>query len=229
KTFTLTVTFKIQAGCLNVSPTTLTFTGVAGTSDPSPQTVRLNNCGLAGTWSGTPTTDAGGNWLSITPPGAAIDTNANGTQSVTVTASNVRTKLPVGRYTGRITFTIGGTQVGVAVTLIVNPPPVIAKLSASPTLLTNTNETCRYGETGYTCHVTLSSNKDASSSLNWKASISGGEGISVSENSGTLAPGESQDVIVTIPSGNCGTTATITFQGPSNAVDVGIKWASCIK
>ena len=63
----LNVSLTVQAGCISVTPRALTFTGVAGSSDPPAQTIALNNCGVTGTWSASMLKDGSGNWISVNP------------------------------------------------------------------------------------------------------------------------------------------------------------------
>src|SRR5581483_1944513 len=108
-TVTLSITLTVQAGCLKVTPGTLTFVGTVGAADPAPQTVTLNNCGLAGTWSAT--TPANSNWLSLKPSNGTID--QKGTQTVTVAVAIASQKLAAGTYQSQIVLQDDGSQVTV--------------------------------------------------------------------------------------------------------------------
>jgi len=120
-TETLNVTFTVQAGCIHTSQQEYSFTGVAGVSDPQTQALTVSNCGIVGSWSTAISTNNNVNWLSVTPTLGVI--NGGATQSVTISASNVKTQLPAGTYGGRILFNIGSNQVNVYVTLTVEPGP----------------------------------------------------------------------------------------------------------
>ena len=137
---TQTIT-STSSSCIQVDQSSLQFAGVAGKSDPTAQTVTLTNCGDTGTWSGspvttgTPVTNGGVNWLSISPMGGPLNNGA--TQPVTVTASNLEASLAAGTYTETITFTIqtstGSNSANVNVTLNVSSGPA---MQLSPNSLT---------------------------------------------------------------------------------------------
>ena len=105
--------------------------GVAEVSDPQTQALTVSNCGIVGSWSTVISTYNNVNWLSVTPTNGMI--NGGATQSVTISASNLKTQLPAGTYGGRILFNIGSNQVNVYVTLTVEPGP---KPLPSPALQT---------------------------------------------------------------------------------------------
>jgi hypothetical protein len=216
---TLNVSLTVQNPCLTASPTALTFTGVANTSNPAAQTLTLHNCGIDSSWSGSVSTASGGNWLSINPTGNNIANNTD--QPITVKAANVAYKLAPGTYQGTITFTSGPRLISVSVTLIVQAPPVPAILTVTPTSFPNTAG-CSRGTTAnfYTCTVSLTSNRDASSNLNWTAS-SNVAGPTFSQSKGTLTPGGTTRVTIVIPFTLCNMgMVTFTFQGPDNAQQV---------
>jgi hypothetical protein len=120
-TETLNVTFTVQAGCIHTSQQEYSFTGVAGISDPRTQALTVSNCGIVGSWSTVISTYNNVNWLSVSPTIGVI--NGAATQSVTISASNLKTQLSAGTYGGRILFNIGSNQVNVYVTLTVEPGP----------------------------------------------------------------------------------------------------------
>jgi hypothetical protein len=117
KTFTLNVSFSVQAGCISGTPRSLNFTGIAGQSDPQPQTVTITNCGAFGTWSESTETDSGGNWLSASPTGNNL--NGGAPTGVRITASNLIAKLRPGTYSGKVIFSIGSGSFILYVTLTV--------------------------------------------------------------------------------------------------------------
>lgn len=129
------VTLVVQTPCTLQAPSisSETFTGEAG-SNPATQSFTLS---VIGTCSGsvtiTPTasTNSGGNWLTVTPPSAAVDSGA----SATFTVAPTGTALTAGSYTGSIALTavdtgttITGSPQAVSVTLNLQAPP---NLSAS--------------------------------------------------------------------------------------------------
>lgn len=216
---TLTVNFTVQTGCVSAMPTTLSFTGVAGVSNPAAQTVSVTNCGtLPATWSETIKTASGGNWLSVDTNSGTLKSKS--AQNVTVTASNVVAKLSAGTYTGQITFAIGSTQSVVKVTLTVQAAPtLVVEAPSPPTFYANQN--CSYNGTGgyWVCTASIA-NSSSSVSLNWTSSSSGIAGITFNPASGTLEPGQGTRVQVIVPANNCQAQATLTFSGPANSDNI---------
>ena len=213
KRVTLTVTLVVQAGCVSVTPSTLSFAGTVGTSDPSPQPVEVNNCGAAGTWSVSATTNTDANWLSISPTSGNLQGGA--TQQAVVAVSIAQ--LGAGNYHGKLLFTNGSGQFVVYVTLTVQALPV---LNVSLTSI-SASKNCTFNPAGYwACFETLSSSQNGQVNLNWTAASSGFQGITFSPASGTLAAGQSVQVEVDVPRIPCETLATLTFTGPANSVNV---------
>jgi len=68
--------------------------------------------------------------------------------------------------------------------------------------------------------VSLSSSKSAQANLNWSASSGGVNGVTFSQASGTLSPGQTAQVSVSIPNTACPAQADFTFTGPGNATNV---------
>ncbi|HET9920939.1 MAG TPA: hypothetical protein VFQ30_13905 [Ktedonobacteraceae bacterium] len=216
---TATVNLTVQKGCVNAVPTSLSFSGEAGVSDPAKQTVSVTNCGsLAATWSASVATDSGGNWLSISSNGGTL--NSSAAQNVTVTASNLAAKLSAGTYTGHITFAVGSTQSTVQVTLTVQAAPTLVVESPSPPTF-NADQSCSFnGNSGlWTCTASIA-NSSSSQSLNWTSSSSGISGIVFKPASGTLGPNQGTRVQIYVPSNNCQAQATLTFSGPANSDNI---------
>jgi PKD repeat protein len=121
------VTFTVDPAAatptLAVSPSTLSFSSVAGGADPASKTFSVTNTGT-GSLSFTTSDDAP--WLSATP--------GSGTAPQDVAVSADTTGLAAGTYTGKVTVTAAGaagSPKDVAVTLVVNPPPALAVTPAS--------------------------------------------------------------------------------------------------
>lgn len=215
-TQTVTVSFTVQAGCINATPSQLRFSGVAGVSDPaSTQDISLTNCGLANNWSAK-ITNISGNWLSINPQQGTL--RQGGTTTITVTASNVKTKLKAGTYQGTIAITLGSQTINVLVQLTVQPAPT---LSASPTSLNGASSPCVFNRNQtYSCTILLvNSSSTVPLTWTWSADVSG---VTVQPDGATI-PGGREQVIITFST--C-TTTHVTFTGPSNQVIV--TWACFI-
>ena len=213
-TVALNVSFTVQAGCINATPQSLNFTGIAGMSDPSAQSVTISNCGAVGTWSEATQTDSGGNWLSASPTGGTLD--AGSTSYVSVTASNLNANLPPGTYTGKLLFALGSGSATVMVTLTVQAPPT---LSVSPNSIYANQQCSSYLANDWSCNVSLINNSN-NLSLNWSASSTGIPGITFKPASDTIGPGQSESVEITLPYNDCQTSTTLIFTGPVNTVNV---------
>lgn len=223
-TETLNVTFIVQAGCIHTSQQEYSFTGIAGVSDPQVQTLMVSNCGTAGSWSTTISTNNNVNWLSVAPTSAGLIAGA--TQSVTISASNLKAQLPAGIYGGKIQFSIGSNQVMVYVTLTVEPGSKIILVSPGSGSF-NANQDCTFNLNlvAWICTVTIS-NSSNTLSLTWKSSSSGVSNITFKPSAGTMTPGAEEQVEIIVPKINCQTPTTLTFTGPANAVY--ISWSCSI-
>ena len=138
---TLTVTLTITSpgvDSLSVSTSTLTFTGIAGTSDPAAQSLTLTNTGQSsGSWS------ASSNVAWATPLNNQGTLNNGATQTVSIAVSNIAAFLRAGTYTGIITYTRGTATASVTLTLTVNPPAVPGT-GVQVVTLTRTNKLTLY-------------------------------------------------------------------------------------
>jgi hypothetical protein len=201
-----------------VSPGTLAFTGVVANADPKPQTVTLRNCGNTnGNWSAS--TDA--NWLTVNPASGTLDSGATQQVNIGVSVGNLK----VGTYTGNVTFTLGSGHSSVQVTLTLQAPTLSVK---PPSLDANNVSECQPTETatvgGWNCTATLTNNGDVQGNLDWSTSSNGVEGITFSPASGILAPGATVTLTVFVPRTNCPSSATLSFIGPANTVNVPWSW-----
>src|SRR5439155_7177049 len=143
------------------------------------------------------------NWLSVAPTGGAL--NAGATQNVTVTTSNLKTKLAAGTYRGKIVFGIGSNQVIVYVTLTVQPAPkIILNVPGSGSF--NASKDCTFSPNpgGWACTASIS-NSSSSQSLSWKASSSRVPNISFKPSNDTLTPGGGERVEIIVPKNSCQT------------------------
>ena len=216
KTQSLQVAFTVQGGCASGNPNTLSYSGVANTSDPGSQTVTITNCGPTGSWSASTQTNNGGNWLFASPISGTL--NAGASNNVVITASNLKAQLAAGTYTGNVTFKIGSGTFTIHVTLTVISAPT---LSVSPATLF-ANRQCTLGPTGgnWLCSVSLTNNSNTLS-LKWSASSSLSN-VAISPSSSTLQSGQTSSVQFSIPQSDCSPkgAGSLTFTGPGNAVTV---------
>jgi hypothetical protein len=216
---TVTVSFTVQTECVNATPTSMGFNGVANVSDPtSSQTITVTNCGIASNWSAK--VRNGSYWLSISPSGGTLSSGA--TSQITVTASNLNAELQAGSYSDFIDITIGSKTASVSVTLDVQSQPLI---SASPTAVGTGSAACTRNSDSfsYACTITLT-NSSSTVSLDWTASSDVSSGVSIVPSSGTIAAGSTETVIITFTF--C-STADVTFTGPGPNNSATVTW-TCI-
>ena len=216
KTLSLQVAFTVQGGCASGNPSTLSYSGIANTSDPGSQAVTITNCGPTGSWSASTQTNNGGNWLFASSTSGTL--NAGASNNVVITASNLKAQLAAGTYSGNVTFKIGSGTFTIHVTLTVLSAPT---LSVSPATLF-ANRQCTLGPTGgnWLCSVSLTNNSKTLS-LKWSASSSLSN-VAVSPSSSTLQAGQTGSVQFSIPQSDCSPkgAGSLTFTGPANAVTV---------
>jgi uncharacterized protein (TIGR03437 family) len=129
QTIQIPVVLTVQpATQLGVSPTALTFTHALGAQLPATQTLSLTSSGAAITYTASPSTQSGGNWLQIVS-GASGSTNAAGGAGVPVQIRVDPSGLTPGEFLGQIRFSSGAITnlATVPVTLRVTAPsaPVI--------------------------------------------------------------------------------------------------------
>jgi hypothetical protein len=220
-TETLNVSFTVQTGCIRTSQQTFHFVGVAGISDPQPQTAVVSNCGIVGTWSTSVSTDNNVHWLGVAPARGGL--NGGSTQNVTISTSILKTQLGTGTYNGTILFAIGSNQVSVSVTLTVQAPPKIIVIYPNPPSY-NASTQCTLNQSfkAWTCIASISNNSQ-SMSLSWKSFSSGVPNITFKPSSDTLPPGGGERVIISIPENSCQRPATLSFVGPANTAN--ISWS----
>jgi hypothetical protein len=217
-TKSLQISFTVQGGCASGNPNTLNDSGVANVSDPAAQTVNITNCGPAGTWSAAIQTNNGGNWLFASPTTSTL--NAGSSSNVTITATNLKAQLGAGTYTGNVTFKIGTGIFTVHITLTVMPAPTLSSATPTPIFA---NRQCKPDQAGglWICYVSLT-NTSTNLSLGWSAISSGINGVNFNPSRGTLSPGQTFSVQITVPISDCPTKGILTFTGPGNAVN--LEW-----
>ena len=78
------------------------------------------------------------------------------------------------------------------------PPPVPPMLTITPNNLNAYNDCSYTTGSGWNCNMTLSTNADATSNLNWQTAA--GSGVVFTPSTGTLAPGQSTTLNIFFPS-----------------------------
>src|SRR5215469_11737675 len=181
---------KLQAK-LVVNPPTLDFGRlVAGNQSMLP--VTLGNVGTqALDWKAT---TGNASWLTLDSNTGTVKSGGL-PHAIQVTAD--ATGLAAGNYSATLSITSNGGSAQVTVTMVVIPPnpngpPPPPKLASSPASFSVPGDpNCTYNaNTGWTCVVKLGSSQSAQANLNWTASSSGVNGVTFSQTSGTLTPGQ---------------------------------------
>ncbi|HET8853522.1 MAG TPA: hypothetical protein VFN02_13450, partial [Ktedonobacteraceae bacterium] len=184
----------------NVWTCTLTLT-----EDPSSQS-DLN-------WSAS--TDLGG--VTFNPPSGTLSPGKSAQETVTIPGSSCT----------KATFNFavqGGSPVSVTWTCTQAPtqsptqaptqaPSQPPMLTVSPTPIDSTDtKTCIYdsGSSVWTCNITVAEDASSQGGLNWSASTPDIAGVNFSPNGGTLSPGGSTQVGITIPASSC-TSGSFNF------------------
>ncbi|MBX5455822.1 MAG: BACON domain-containing protein [Thermogemmatispora sp.] len=215
----LQVTLIVVNPCLSASPTSLSFTAVASTSDPAPQTLTIQSCSGLESWSASLQLATKQVWLHLSSNSGTL--SANRSTSITVTVNSLQTNLSAGSYQGEILLSSGQSQVTIPVTLTVQPPPTLI-LEAPQSGMLQADKDCQFtsSETSWQCPVTIGAAAQNVAALNWSSSSSGVSGITFTPAAGTLPPGQSVSIQVTIPGEACPSSAVLLFEGPANSIKV---------
>lgn len=218
--------------CLATSVRQLSFTGVAGQSDPGAQPLTLKNCGGPGLWSASVMTNDGANWLHLATTTGPLDDGS--AQIISVSASNQAPNLSVGTYTGQLTFTMRSAITKVAVTLVVTAQPPCLKTDAQSLAFQGTAK--QADPANQTLTLT-----NCGATGNWSAAVATDDGanwLGVSAASGSLNAGASQSIAVGAASGKAnlgpGTyTGHLTFTSGSSVAKVDVTLtvvgSSCVQ
>ncbi len=84
---------------------------------------------------------------------------------------------------------------------------------------------CAYhGSQGWTCQAAISTSPQALGNLAWSASSSGLSGITITPTSGSLVPGQTQQVTMAIPNTVCPASAAFTFTFKGGEDPVAMPW-----
>jgi hypothetical protein len=181
--FVLDVTMSVASvpTQLSVSATSLSYS-IGQSEAPDSQVLVIGNTGVQSlNWDAAVSTDDGASWLRLSLLHGELPSGGN--QSITVEVASQN--LPIGTYTGLISFTGSATaQVKVSLTVLSN---TIITPSSLPFTMQQTNQTVSLQNRG-------------NLSLKWTvipATTDGGNWLSVtSANNGTLASGQSVTLTV---------------------------------
>lgn len=212
---TLTVVASAQ---LAVTPTSLTFSNaVQGTSSTQQVTVR-NTGGQGMTWTAAVQTSNGGSWLLLDRAGSTINPGA-ASQTINVTANT--TDLSPGSYSATLSFTSNGGNAQAQVTLTVNAPPAVMRMSSN---------SLDFGSvtSGQTSMLQETITNSGGQPLDWSMdSTSLPAWLSLDSSSGTVQAGNSQTINLTadtssLSTGSYSATLNFTSNGGSASVSVTI-------
>jgi hypothetical protein len=184
-----------RTACVSITPPSLYFTAIAHENSQLPASVTVSNCGDAGAWSGSVSTNSGGHWLAI---GSSSGTLASaGLHDINIAASSAN--LAPGTYTGHILFRLGSASAEVTVVFHVNPPK-----SLDTCIITNTQFLIFRGIAGQSdplSHRLLLTNCGAAG--HWSSSIvtdDGEDWLGLNPRGHTLPEGGKQPVLISVSS-----------------------------
>ncbi|GHO44438.1 hypothetical protein KSX_26010 [Ktedonospora formicarum] len=195
----LPVTLTLNATpspAMTLSSTHVSLSALTSQDSPAQQSIVLTNTGKGQlTWKATTTTTSGGSWLSVSPASGTLEAGAS--QQLSLSAM-----LPInsgsGVYNGTLTLSgtdsIGSQLAGgmrtIPISLTVRSSCALSVGSGSLTFTTSAYQTTAVERT-----FTLSEQENCDAKLAWRARVtSGGNWLQVSDQNGTLTPGES-DVV----------------------------------
>lgn len=215
----LQVTLMVVEPCLSVSPTSLSFTAVSATSDPAPQTLTIGNCSGQESWSATLQLETKQLWLSLSSNSGTLTLHER--TSITVSVSSLENNLQAGSYRGQILLSSGQSLVTIPVMLTVEPAPALVLDSPSSGTL-QAGRDCQEdsSQTSWLCQVVIGADSHNAATLQWSSNSNGIKGITFAPAQGTLDPGQTVSIQVTIPVTGCPSSAQLFFKGPANSLQV---------
>lgn len=190
---------------------------------------------------------ANATWITLSNTAGTVQANG---QPATLTVSVDTTGLTNGNYAATVSIHSNGGDAQIAITLVVaagatptptptsptptptigvTPTPTITPtpVTTPPTLAVNpanfsNGSGCSYGaNNGWTCVAVLTNVSSNNGSLNWSVSSNNTPTVSFSASSGTLNPSASTRVVAFVSAKTvCPASATFTFVGPANTVQV---------
>jgi hypothetical protein len=205
----ITLTVTAPSTTVTLSPSSLTFSGIQGGTNPASQTVTVNS---NGNW----TASSSAAWLTLNPSSG----NGNGSIAANVALSSAA----VGSNNATITVTSGGVSRTSSVTLTVSA----ASLTASPTSLTYTATQGSANPSPQTITISSNGSWSASDDASWlslsPASGSNNGTITASVNTATATQGNNS-TIITVTSGGITRTVNVslTLNAPSSS-SVTLTW-----
>src|SRR5579871_125759 len=193
---------------LTLSASSMQFDYLTGVTTLAPRALTLANSGGGSlSWTAAASTDAGGNWLTVSPASGSSTAAAPGVAQISVNPSG----LAAGAYTGTIAVQSAttGQSFNVTITLVVTQPQPTLLVSQSGLLFT----TVAGG--GGVPPQTIGIINTGQTAMNWTAAastISGGQWLSVSPANGTSQPNSLQVPLATVAI-NASSLAAGTYYG----------------
>lgn len=170
-----------------INPDSLKFESFVGVSPDTKSFMITNTGGSTLNWNGT---KSDGDWLSFSPISGTLASGQSTNVKVTISATDI-----ANAYEANISITdpnADNSPQDIHVTYIERARPSIS-LDAD-----TLNFESKVGENPSPNTQTITLTNDGGSDLNWLASHNGGSWLSFTSNSGTLAPGQSEILSVTI-------------------------------
>ena len=164
-----------------------------------------------------------GQVLTLVSPAGPVTVSGTGTFDATINGTE---NWSVGQHTIHAIESIGGRNGVLSFILNANHMKVTANVSSfsSPG-----DAHCAYnGNQGWICHTAISTSSQALGNLAWSVSSSGLNGITITPTSGSLAPGQAQQVTMAIPNTICPASATFTFTFKGGENPVSVRWSCAV-
>src|SRR5450755_2569073 len=160
-----------------------------------------------------------GQVLTLDSPTGPVTVSGTGTFDATISGTE---NWAVGQHTIHAQESSGGRNGVLSFTLNANHTKVTPNVFnfSSPG-----DAHCAYrGNQGWLCQSAISTSSRALGKLIWSVSSSGMHGITITPTSGSLAPGQTQQVTMVIPNTVCPATATFTFTFKGGEDPVSVRW-----
>jgi hypothetical protein len=212
------------------APVTVTFSCTPNTLTASPAQLNPTNaaCSLSGstyscamTLAETAGSPGNVNWTTASDMNSVTFSPASGTlspgQSITVNVLGVPCQSGSFYFSGPPALTFDAIA-----TWSCSPPPPSPTLTINIGNMAPSSANCSFSQNGNQCTVTLGETTGSTSNVDFSASSSF-TGVTFSPQSGTLSPGGSTQVVITIAASAC-QNGTFTFSGSGGASSVGVNW-----
>jgi hypothetical protein len=164
-----------------------------------------------------------GQVLTLVSPGEPVTVSGTGTFDATISGTE---NWSVGQHTIHAIESSGGRNGVLSFTLNANHTKVTPNISSfsSPG-----DAHCAYhGNQGWICQAAISTSSQALGNLIWSVSSSGLNGITITPASGSLTPGQAQQVTMAIPNTVCPASATFIFTFKGGEDPVSVRWSCAV-